>query len=201
MGFWELLRAHPLWSAVGAVGTLVTVWGWAGDAREFWTAGVKPEYLQLFGFVLFALSVVSVIARQQQVIERRLTGVAAPPVEAPKTADPQGGYRRAFFPPDWTMRKTFTYIAAGSTFAGHSLEEVAAELRDKLHLNKLGGWGSKEPDGVIDLIPQDVWKSAELVARADEVVVKDGRRFYRVQFNAEEVRDCWPPKRNTITGY
>lgn len=86
MGIRGLFRAHPGWSAIGSIAALVSVWGWLGDARDLWTAGVKPEYLQLFGFGAFLFSVVSVVARQQQHLEERLAALASPSVSNPAPA-------------------------------------------------------------------------------------------------------------------
>jgi hypothetical protein len=96
MGFWAFVRKNVGPSWLGGVGALIGVWGFLADAQSLWTAGIKPGYLQLSGFVLFVLATISVLHRQHQMLEQRLAE-AAPlplakrrlpqsPVSAPKLA-------------------------------------------------------------------------------------------------------------------
>jgi hypothetical protein len=112
MGFGLFFRRHPLWSVVGAVGALVSAWGFLGDARDLWTAGMKPEFLQLFGFVVFVASVVAVVARQQQQIDRNAPGPSLPTYHQPPPRPLPS--REPFIDPDvMTMLKIYFGIPIG----------------------------------------------------------------------------------------
>jgi hypothetical protein len=80
MGFGGFVRKNLGPSALWAGGFLVGAWGFLADARDLWTAGVKPEYLQLSGFVVFVISTIAVVYRQHQHLEDRLGGLTGPNV-------------------------------------------------------------------------------------------------------------------------
>lgn len=96
MSFGGFVRKNLGPSLLGGGGALIGVWGFLGDARDLWTAGINPNYLQLSGFVLFVLATISVLYRQHQLLEERLAPpqtsarqdvIITPVVEPPPAAE------------------------------------------------------------------------------------------------------------------
>lgn len=80
MAFGEFVKKNLGPSLIGGGGALIGVWGFLGDARDMWTAGIEPAYLQLSGFLLFVLATISVLYRQHEMIELRLAAQSPPPL-------------------------------------------------------------------------------------------------------------------------
>jgi hypothetical protein len=67
-------------SAWIAGGFMVGAYGFITDVRDMVTLGVQPDYIQLAGFCLFSVGVVSMLYRQHVMLESKLAG--ASPVAA-----------------------------------------------------------------------------------------------------------------------
>ncbi len=80
MSFGVFVRANLGPAVFAGVGAAVAVWGFTSDFMELWTAGMRPEHIQLTGFVLFAIGMVQIAYRQHLMIERRLGGIEVPAV-------------------------------------------------------------------------------------------------------------------------
>jgi len=86
MGWWAFFRRY-LGPSIGiAVGVMLAVTGYASEAYEIWTAGLKPWSVQLCGFLIFVISVISLLYRFHETAERRAQSIIPP---APNSPTPQ----------------------------------------------------------------------------------------------------------------
>lgn len=74
MQMFHFVRSNTLPSLWLGIGAFVSVWGFVTDARDIVTLGVQADYIQLSGFLIFAFGVITVLHRQHQVLETRLSG-------------------------------------------------------------------------------------------------------------------------------
>lgn len=174
MAFGGFVKGNLGPSLVGGVGAMIGVWGFLGDAQSLWTAGIKPDYLQLSGFVMFVAATVAVLYRQHEVIEARLgdppsarSGSAPSKVGRASTAvttQPPSTAERVFVP-NGTALEDMTGLYKGHTdLQGEKLTHVYlgkwvrvdGTLRNlygslggtyAVHLSRSGREGSA-PDGV-----------------------------------------------------
>jgi hypothetical protein len=71
MGWWAFFRRYLVPSIAIALGVMLAVIGYASEAYEIWTAGLKPWSVQLCGFLIFVIGVVSMLYQFHQTAERR----------------------------------------------------------------------------------------------------------------------------------
>jgi hypothetical protein len=100
MGPWAFFRKHLGPSILMAIGVMVVVTGYASEAYQVWTAGLKPWFVQLCGFLIFVIGVVSLLYQNYQESERRFGMLTTPlqvarperlepaPIEAPVSVAP-----------------------------------------------------------------------------------------------------------------
>lgn len=136
MAFWGFVKHNLGPSLIGGGGVLIAGWGFLGDLQSLWTAGIKPGYLVLSGFVLFVVATVSVVFRQHQIIEQRLgppmqafVGVTIEPKEEADATQLQTESQisqsgRIFVPKDVTMDSLMGLYRGHTNLQGEKLTHV-----------------------------------------------------------------------------
>lgn len=203
MAFWGFVRKHLWPSLIGGAGTLIAVWGFLGNAQSLWTAGVKPAYLQLSGFVLFLVGVVSVLYRQQQHLEERLgsnvtkSGPVFGPlgigVTTPERLHPDEASQEM---PDARLPVVVEYMQRSIWTENHNADIAAIlqELKDKLSMGQIVGFGRPVPNASIIPILRNQWPALTILLDGDKgvAVIGDNIAFHDIQLDMMRVRDLWP---------
>lgn len=78
MSFGKYVRKNLVPALVAGGGALVALWGFGSDVWGLWTAGLSPGMLQMSGFVLFVVAVISIVYRQHQLLEEHLGKLTSP---------------------------------------------------------------------------------------------------------------------------
>ena len=133
MAFGGFLKGNLGPSLLGAGGAIIGAWGFLGDAQSLWTAGIKPDYLQLSGFVLFVAATVAVLYRQHEVIELRLGNGPRAPVNVglnvnkaspAKIQQPASTSERIFVPDSTSLEDLIGLYKGHTDLQGAKLTEV-----------------------------------------------------------------------------